>query len=160
MAHFAELELKQDPTGFTNEDHLVVKRVVVIGNDVSTSNGPLGENDKHVDGETYCQNLFGGGTWKQTSYNHNFRKQYAGIDKRYDSVNDVFIQFQPYASWTLDSNFDWQPPVAFPSVQTYGDGSSYYIIEWDENNQKWIGYDLDSNRFEWMPETQIWVASL
>ena len=34
---------------------------------------------EHADGETWCINFFKGGTWKQTSYNNNFRKQYAGI---------------------------------------------------------------------------------
>ena len=69
MAHFAELESKVDPTGITSDTHQVVKRVVVVSNDISTANGPLGDNDMHVDGETWCNNFFGGGTWKQTSYN-------------------------------------------------------------------------------------------
>ena len=54
MAHFAELESKTDPTGFTLDTHLIVKRVVVVGNDISTAAGPLGDNDMHVDGETWC----------------------------------------------------------------------------------------------------------
>ena len=57
MAHFAELDKGN-----------VVKRVIVVGNDVPTVAGPLGENDMHVDGETWCQNFFKGGNWKQTSY--------------------------------------------------------------------------------------------
>ena len=79
MAHFAELDSDNK-----------VKRVVVVGNDVETAAGPLGENDMHVDGETWCVNFFKGGTWKQTSYNHNFRKQYAGIGYVYDSTKDKF----------------------------------------------------------------------
>ena len=43
MAHFAELD-----------ENNVVKRVVVIGNDVPTADGPLGDNDMHHDGEAYC----------------------------------------------------------------------------------------------------------
>ena len=54
MAHFAELESKTDPTGFTSDTHLVVKRVIVVGDDIETAAGPLGENDMHVDGETWC----------------------------------------------------------------------------------------------------------
>ena len=85
MAHFAELESKTDPTGFTSDTHLVVKRVVVVGNDCVPS-------DEHVDGETWCVNFFGGGTWKQTSYNHNFRKQYAGIGYVYnESKNKLTV---------------------------------------------------------------------
>ena len=79
MAHFAELKVMTDPTGFTSDSHQVVQRVVVVGNDVTTAAGPLGENDMHVDGETWCVNFFKGGIWKQTSYNNNFRKMYAGI---------------------------------------------------------------------------------
>ena len=85
MAHFAELESKTDPTGFTSDTHLVVKRVVVVGNDVEANGGKLEDNDMHVDGETWCVNFFGGGTWKQTSYNNNFRKQYAGIGYVYNA---------------------------------------------------------------------------
>ena len=51
--------------------------------------------------------FFKGGIWKQTSYNHNFRKQYAGIGMIYDPVKDKFLAPQPYASWSLDSNDDW-----------------------------------------------------
>jgi len=52
--------------------------------------------------------------WVQTSYNNNFRKQFAGVGYTYDKVNDVFIKPQPYASWALDASFDWQPPTAMP----------------------------------------------
>ena len=48
MAHFAELESKTDPTGFTSDTHLIVKQVTVVANDVETAAGPLGENDLHV----------------------------------------------------------------------------------------------------------------
>ena len=86
MAHFAELESKTDPTGFTSDTHLVVTRVVVVGNDIAAGGGTLGDNDMHVDGETWCVNFFKGGNWKQTSYNHSFRKQYChyGAQPRVD----------------------------------------------------------------------------
>jgi hypothetical protein len=69
-----------------------------------------------------------GGTWIKTSYNNIIRKQFAGIDYTYDAVNDVFIRPQPYPSWSLDSNFDWQPPVNKPNEGLYF---------WDEENLKW-----------------------
>ena len=97
MAHFAELKAMTDPTGFTSDSHQVVQRVVVVGNDVSTAAGPLGENDMHVDGENWCINFFKGGIWKQTSYNNNFRKKYAGIGDVYDPVKDKFLGQQPHA---------------------------------------------------------------
>ena len=127
MAHFAELESKTDPTGFTSDTHLIVKRVVVVANDEVPS-------DEHVDGETWCVNFFGGGTWKQTSYNHNFRKQYAGIGYRYDASKNKFITPQPYASWSLDGSDDWQAPITYPSV-TSGSGFTY-MIKWNETKYK------------------------
>ena len=113
MAHFAELKTKSDPTGFTSDTHQVVERVVVVGNDCVPS-------DMHVDGETWCINFFKGGTWKQTSYNNNFRKQYAGIGFTYDAAKNKFIGSQPHASWALDANDDWQAPVTYPTVTDNG----------------------------------------
>jgi len=72
-------------------------------------------------------------TVKRTSYNNNIRKQYAGIGFTYDAVNDVFIAPQPYASWLLDENFDWQPPTPMPT-----DGEWY----WDEDSLGWLEQSL------------------
>ena len=119
MAHFAELDSNN-----------VVTRVVVVGNDVETADGPLGTNDMHVDGETWCINFFKGGTWKQTSYNNNFRKQYAGKGYTFDSAKDKFIGPQPFTSWELDGNDDWQAPITYPSVTE--EGEVRYIISWNE----------------------------
>jgi hypothetical protein len=119
MAHFAELESKTDPTGFTSDTHLVVKRVIVVGNDIEANGGTLEDNDMHADGETWCVNFFGGGTWKQTSYNHNFRKQYAGIGYVYNASKNKFLAPQPYASWALDGSDDWQAPITYPSVKKH-----------------------------------------
>lgn len=70
---------------------------------------------------------------KRTSFNNRIRKQFAGIGFTYDSENDVFIRPQPYPSWTLDQNFDWQSPFPAP------DGDAYV---WNEENQDWV---LDVN---------------
>lgn len=159
MAHFAKLD-----------ENNVVTNVVVIGNSVPTSNGPLGENDMHPDGEAYCTKLLGG-NWKQTSYNSSFRKQYAGKGYTYDPINDVFILPQPYASWTLDSNFDWQPPVVEPQGQyrQYVSGvddnnedvlEDYSRIYWDEENQRWIAvtHDIPAVEYVWNPDTSTYTA--
>jgi len=130
MAHFAELKTMTDPTGFTSDSHQVVQRVVVVGNDISAGGGTLGDNDMHVDGETWCANFFKGGSWKQTSYNNNFRKQYCGKGFVYDSAKDKFLSPQPYASWSLDDNDDWQAPIAYPSITAEGDVK--YLINWNE----------------------------
>ena len=138
MALFAELESKTDPTGFTSDTHQVVKRVVVVGNDIPANGGTLGDNDCHVDGETWCSNFFKGGSWKQTSYNNNFRKQYAGIGYVYNSTKNKFLSPQPYASWSLDSSDDWQAPITYPSVTNDGEDtpSWFYLIKWNETKYK------------------------
>mgnify|MGYP003135563130 CR=1 FL=1 len=130
MAHFAELD-----------DNNIVLRVCVVDNNIETSNGKLGVNDMHVDGETWCKNFFNqpDTTFKQTSYNNNFRKQYAGKGYTYDAAKDKFICPQPHASWSLDGNDDWQAPIARPDDE---DGTRMYI--WDEtlyqsdNSQGWV----------------------
>jgi hypothetical protein len=131
MAHFAELKAMTDPTGFTSDSHQVVQRVVVVGNDCVPS-------DMHQDGETWCINFFNGGIWKQTSYNHNFRKQYAGIGMIYDPVKDKFLAQQPHASWSLDSSDDWQAPITSPTITNDGEDPVVwsYMISWNETKYK------------------------
>ena len=160
MAHFAELKEQTDPTGFTSNKYLVVQRVIVVGNDVSTADGPLGENDEHVDGETWCQNFFKGGIWKQTSYNHNFRKHYTGKGHIYDPVKNKFLISQPYASWSLNANDDWEAPVTYPTTTEYGDPATPYIISWDEAGQKWTAKDSEDpqNSFNWDASGLAWVS--
>jgi hypothetical protein len=144
MAHFAELDNSN-----------VVKRVVVVGNDITTAAGPLGSNDMHVDGETWCVNFFKGGNWKQTSYNNNFRKQYAGKGYTFDAAKNKFISPQPFASWALDGNDDWQAPVTYPTDTTDKH------ISWDEDNQKWIAIDDSDpvNNFNWDASGLTWVSA-
>jgi hypothetical protein len=89
----------------------------------------VGDNNDPNNDEGYqwlIDNL--GGTWIKTSYNHKIRKQFAGIGYLYNSEADVFIQPQPYPSWSLDDNFDWQPPTPKPI-------GLYY---WDEATLSWI----------------------
>ena len=155
MAHFAELKSVTDPTGFTSDTHQVVQRVVVVGNDIAAGGGTLGDNDMHVDGETWCSNFFKGGSWKQTSYNNNFRKQYCGIGFVYDSTKDKFLSPQPWASWSLNSDDDWQAPVTYPTDTTDKK------ISWDEPNLRWIATDFSDpvNNFNWDASTLAWVSA-
>ena len=67
-----------------------------------------------LDTETWYGN-FRGQVCKRTSYNSNIRKRYAGIGYTYDLVADVFISPQPYPSWSLDADHDWQPPTPMPT---------------------------------------------
>ena len=120
MAHFAKLDAND-----------IVEQVIVINNDVI-----LNDNNEEVEqlGIDFCKSLYGQDTnWVQTSYNNNFRKQYAGIGSKYDRDNNVFVSPQPYPSWSLDESFDWQPPSPYPE-----DGQ-YYV--WNEDVQSW---DLQS----------------
>jgi len=148
MAHFAELKSKVDPTGHTTDTHQVVERVVVVGNDCVPS-------DMHVDGETWCANFFKGGSWKQTSYNNNFRKQYCGKGYVYDSAKDKFLSPQPYKSWALDGNDDWQAPVTYPTDTTDK------FISWDEPNLRWTATDNSDpvNNFNWDASALAWVSA-
>ena len=148
MAHFAELIEKTDPTGFTSDTHLIVKRVIAVSNEHV-------ESDEHVRGENWCSTFFSGGIWKQTSYNNNFRKKYAGIGHVYDAAKNKFLGSQPYASWSLDSNDDWQAPVIIPT----GD-QSVYEVSWDEAGQKWTGVkESDKSNWNWDASALAWVSA-
>ena len=116
MAHFAEL----DSNG-------VVQRVIVVANkDTADANG----NELESIGVAFCQKLFGG-NWKQTSYNGNIRKNYAGVGYTYDAGIDAFVPPKPYPSWVLNSNTaQWEAPVPMPQ-----DGKMY---SWDEATQSWV----------------------
>lgn len=69
---------------------------------------------------------------KRTSYNGKIRKQYAGIGFSYNPIADVFIRPRPFPSWSLDANYDWQPPIPYPN-----DGLMYF---WNEDDEDWQAY--------------------
>jgi hypothetical protein len=115
MAHFAEI----------NENNIVTRVIVVADSDCNGGQYP----EADPIGAAFCSKLLGG-TWKQASYNNNFRKQYAGIGYTFDAEKDVFIAPQPYLSWILNNNNDWQAPVQMPE-----DGKEYY---WNEDTQGWV----------------------
>jgi hypothetical protein len=108
---------------FLDENNLVTK--VITGVDET-------ELIEGLDTETWYGNLVGQ-TCKRTSYNGNIRKRYAGVGFYYDAINDVFITPQPYPSWSLDDNFDWQPPTPRPE-----EGFWY----WDEDSLSWLEQSL------------------
>lgn len=107
MAHFAEID-----------DSNKVLRVVVV------------PNSEESRGQEYLSiDLSLGGIWIQCSYNNSIRKQFPGKGYTYDPFNDVFIAPQPYPSWSLNSLFDWAPPVPKPEVGCYA---------WDESVVGWV----------------------
>ena len=107
MAHFAEID-----------EQGIVKQVLVVP-----------DEQEHRGHDFLANDLKLGGRWIQTSYNHRIRKQYAGIGYRYDEAADVFIAPQPFPSWTLDENHDWQPPTPYPQ-----DDIMYF---WNEEKLDW-----------------------
>ena len=116
MAHFAQID-----------ENGTVQQVIVVSND-NCCGGEFPSSESC--GQAFINQLGLGGTWRQTSYNGNFRKRYAGIGYTYNEENDVFIPPQPFPSWTLNEDFDWQAPVPYPE-----DDAEYY---WDEENQTWV----------------------
>ena len=120
MAHFAELDK-------TN----IVTQVIVISNDDILDNDG---NESEEIGVNFLENLFGHRNWKQTSYNGNFRKRYAGIGYKYHEDVDGFSEPQPYPSWILDNEtLEWIPPIPMP------DNSGKPILHiWDEENLQWV----------------------
>ena len=108
MAHYAYLD---------NTNTVIA---VIVGKDES-------ELIDGLDTETYYA-LSTDYTVKRTSYNGRIRKQYAGIGYTYNADADVFIALQPFQSWLLDNNFDWQAPTPKPE----GDWA------WNEDTLSWI----------------------
>ncbi len=86
MSHFAKIE-----------NDVVVQVIVVDNKDTADANGV----EKEYIGAAFCERLLGG-TWKQTSYNGNFRKNYAGLGYTYDAARDAFIPPKPSDDATLD----------------------------------------------------------
>jgi len=121
MAHFALIK------------NTIVQQVVAVGNaDLTNSEG----NEQEALGVAFCHSLFGtDGTWMQTSYNGNIRKNFAGIGNTYDLTRDAFIAPKPYASWVLnESTCQWEAPTPYPD-----DDNDY---GWDESTTSWIKIEL------------------
>ena len=117
MAHFASLD-----------ESNIVTRVEVVNNIVILDGDEVEQEQLGID---FLTTLYGGGTYKQTSYNGNIRKNYAGIGYTYDASRDAFIQPKAYASWILnESTCTWAAPVDYPD-----DGKDYI---WDEDTTNWV----------------------
>ena len=108
MAHYA----------FIDENNIVTE--VITGKDET-------ELIDGLDPETWYGN-FRGQRCVRTSYNNNIRKQYASVGFTYNEAADVFVRPQPFPSWSLDSNHDWQAPETKPEGH----------FNWDEESLSWI----------------------
>jgi hypothetical protein len=153
MAYFAEIK---------TDTNTVIRVIVVSDSDVSNNGGDLSSetetwvanniiNDKLLmqnEGWSEYPNTY----WKQTSKQKAFRKNYAGIDSTYDAVKDIFIPKQPYASWTLNVDNEWQPPVAIPLSD-----NGIIDVWWDEENQRWYGIKEDTGvNYVWNTINNEW----
>ena len=118
MAHFAKL----------NENNVVLEVHCVNNIELLDENNQESESK----GVAFLTSWSGGYTnWKQTSYNGNIRKNYAGIGYTYDATRDAFIAPKPYLSWVLNETIcQWDAPTPYPE-----DGKMYF---WNEETTSWV----------------------
>ena len=122
MAHFAQLD----------ENNVVTQVIVVDNKDTADANGV----EKESIGVAFCERLLGG-TWKQTSYNGNLRKNYAGIGYTFNAGIDAFVPPKPYNSWVLNEiTAQWEAPVAMPEDAGTGEPPKRY--NWNEETTNWV----------------------
>jgi hypothetical protein len=112
MAHFAELD-----------ENNIVLGIISIHNNELLVDGVESEEK----GIIFC-NTIKPSKWVQTSLNNNMRKQYAQVGGKYDEEKNIFINAKPSASWILDENDNWQPPVPKPEGYFY----------WNEESLSWL----------------------
>ncbi len=122
MAHYA----------FIDSNNVVVKVITGVNETVTQLDGDVEVGGSSKAWEQFYENQpwHAGLTCKRTSYNNNIRGRYAGIGYTYDADDDVFVAPQPFPSWVLGSNHDWQPPTPMPST-----GGPY---EWSEEDLEWV----------------------
>jgi hypothetical protein len=123
MAHFAKL-------GVGN----IVEQVIVVSNDIAITEQA---------GVDFINKLYNTrDVWKQTSYNNNIRKNFAGIGYSYDQQRDAFIPPRRYNSWILNEDTcRWEAPIPAPS--TYLNEQNKLVqFRWNENILNWEEYIL------------------
>ena len=135
MAHFAQLD-----------DKNIVTQVIVVNNgDITDINGDEVESI----GIALCHKLTGADTnWKKTSYNssgNGFRGNYAGIGHTYMTgvrtlgvaSTDIFIEQQPFPSWTIGiGTAQWFPPdnPGLAPALTTAEENARKSYSWNESN--------------------------
>jgi hypothetical protein len=126
MAHFAKLD----------------ENNIVINVEVVTNSVIIDENDNEVEqlGVDFLNELYGTtDVYKQTSYNGNLRKNYAGMGYVYDEARDAFISPQPYPSWVLnEATCQYEAPIELPSDASRNGGDAKY--QWNEDTQAWDAF--------------------
>jgi hypothetical protein len=113
MAHFAKIN-----------DGVVLSCIVVNNKNCGGGEFP----DSEPSGKNFISSIGLDGDWIQTSYNKNFRGNFAGIGMSYNSIKDVFHGKKPYESWVLGDDGNWYAPTQKPE-------GNYY---WDESTLAWV----------------------
>ena len=113
----------------------VIEILSVINEVLHDSNGV----EQEAIGIDFLTKLTGYPVWVQTSYNNNFRKNFAGIGHTYDEDRDAFIPKKPYNSWILNEDTClWEAPVAKPATTL--EDNQYY--SWNESIINWEVKDI------------------
>ena len=117
MAYFAKL-------GTGN----IVEQVISINNSVITDANGIEQEQL---GNDFINKLYNTrDAWKQTSYNNNIRKNFAGIGYQYDQQRDAFIPPKLFNSWILNEDTcRWESPIPYPQ-----DNNRY---NWNEQTKSW-----------------------
>lgn len=130
MAHFAELD----------SNNRVLRVVVADQADIDANGGDQSESAATAF-ESIVPLVGLGVKWMQTSKTNAFRKKYAAAGDQYDPAKNKFLSPQPYSSWTLDSDDDWQAPTAKPVTytQVYASEADGFpdLYEWNDDTQSW-----------------------
>ena len=116
MAHFAKIGLNSR-----------VIEILSVNNEVLKDSNGI---EQEVNGVDFLTKLTGYPLWKQTSYNNNIRKNFAGVGYTYDEDRDAFIPKKPFNSWVLNEDTClWEAPIARPQ-----DDNRY---AWNESTLTW-----------------------
>jgi hypothetical protein len=148
MAHFAELDI----------NNKVLKVVKACNQDIANNGGEQSvQAAEHF--KTVCPLSENGVKFVQTSYNKNFRKNFAGVGMTYDENRNAFIPPKPYNSWVLNEDTcNWEAPITLPNL-AYGDGSFYYTPIWNESEITWYGIADNNNIFKWEVSLNSWIST-
>jgi urocanate hydratase len=147
MAHFAEL----------NSNNVVLRIVVGCNQDIANNGGEQSEQAAEYF-KTICPLSENGVKWVQTSYNNNFRKRHASVGGTYSEQYNAFINAKDYESFVFDENkLQWIPPVAYPSILIDENNLPIRVIQWDQENVRWIGINNEAIPVKWNNNSTSWL---
>jgi hypothetical protein len=128
MAHYA----------FLDSNNIVIEVITGVDEDVTQ----IDLDGTQVGGSQEAWEIFYGNIknqiCKRTSYNGNYRKNYAGIGYKYDQERDAFIPPKPFNKWVLNEDTCiWESPVPYPN-----DDKRYV---WNDNKGVWEELIIDQS---------------